>query len=155
MALNANNILLNENLSAKIGDLGQARTLELVDDKPLERLSTTPGNALHMPPEAFEHEPVYDSSLDIFSYGCIVIHTAIEKFPIPTDQYLQSGNSGMFVKQPERQRRQEYLDLMNDYSVLQTVAIQCLADTPINRPSASHICDRLQRVSGSSINQQV
>ena len=142
--LNANNILLNENLSAKIGDLGQARTLrELVNDKPLEQLSTAPGNPLHMPPEALEHKPVYDSSLDIFSFGCVIIHTVTEKFPLPTDQYVQSGNSGMFVKQPEIQRRQQYLDLMNDHSVLQKITIQCLADTPKSRPSAFHICDML------------
>ena len=143
--LNANNILLTENLSAKIGDLGQAKTLELINDKPLERLSTAPGNPLHMPPEALEHKPVYDSSLDIFSLGCIVIHTATEKFPLPTDQFVQSGDSRMFIKQPETQRRQEYLDLMNDCLVLQTITTQCLADTPKDRPSASHICDRLQQ----------
>ena len=139
--LNANNILLNENLTAKIGDLGQARTLELVNDK--ERLSTAPGNTLHMPPEALVHKPVYDSSLDIFSFGCITIHTATEKLPIPTDQFVQAGNSNMHVKQSEAQRRQQYLDLMDGHSILQTVAFQCLEDTPRDRPSASHICDRL------------
>ena len=140
--LNSNNILLNESLIAKIGDVGQARALELVNDKEL-RLSTAPGNTLHMPPEALVHKPVYDSSLDIFLFGCVVIHTATEKLPIPTDQYVQSGNSNMFVKQTEIQRRQQYLDLMNDHSVLQKITIQCLADTPKSRPSASHICDML------------
>ena len=141
--LNSNNILLNESLIAKIGDVGQARTLKLVSDKELQ-LSTAPGNFLHMPPEALEHKPVYDSSLDIFSFGCVIIHTATRKLPIPTDQYVQSGNSGMFVKQTEIQRRQQYLDLMNDHSVAITeITIQCLADTPKSRPSASHICDML------------
>ena len=139
--LNANNILLNENLTAKIGDLGQARTLELVNDK--ERLSTAPGNTLHMPPEALVHKPEYDSSLDVFSFGCITVHTATEKLPIPSDPHIQVGTSKMFIKRPEAQRRQEYLDLMNDYSVLQTIAIQCLEDAPKDRPTASHICDRL------------
>ena len=127
-SLSANNILVSENLTAKIGDLGQARILELVNDK--ERLSTCPGNPLHMPPEALMHKPIYDSSLDIFSFGCVVIHTVTEKFPIPTDQFERSGNTNMFVKVLEVQRRQQLLDLMNDYLQLQTVAIQCLADTP-------------------------
>ena len=142
-SLSANDIWLSENLTAKIGDLEQARILELVNDK--EQLLSFPGNPIyiHLPPEALVHKPVYDSSLDIFSFGCVVIHTVTEKLPIPTDQYVQSGNSGMFVKQPEIQRRQQYLDVMNDYSKLQTVSIQCLADTPKNRPNASHICDSL------------
>ena len=139
--LNANNILLTENLLAKIGDLGQARALELFNEN--TQLSTAPGNPLHMPPEALVPKPYYDSSLDIFSFGCIIIHTVTEKFPIPTDQFVQAGNVNMYVKQPEAQRRQEYLDLMDDYQVLQTIAIQCLEDTPTSRPSACHICDNL------------
>ena len=42
--LNANNILLNENLTAKIGDLGQTKTLELAND--MARLSTAPGQGI-------------------------------------------------------------------------------------------------------------
>ena len=73
--LNANNILLTKNLMAKIGDLGQARALELVNEN--TQLTTTPVNPLHMPPEALVHKPWYDSSY-IFSFGCIIIHTVTE-----------------------------------------------------------------------------
>jgi len=42
-----------------------------------------------MPPEAREHKPVYNQSLDLFSLGCVIIHTITEKFPMPADQYKQ------------------------------------------------------------------
>ena len=142
--LNANNILLNEYLVAKISDLGQARALELMGDK--TQLSTAPGNILHMPPEALVPKPIYDSSLDIFSFGCITIHTVTEKLPIPTDQFVRAElNVNMFVKRPEVERRQEYLDLMNDYLELQSIAIRCLDEPPSKRPSACEICDELQK----------
>ena len=143
--LNANNILLNEYLVAKIADLGQARALELVDDIDKRQLSTAPGNTLHMLPEALVPKPIYDSTLDIFSFGCITIHTVTEKLAIPTDQFVRTENVNMYVKKPEVERRQEYLDLMNDFSELQSIAIRCLEDTPSRRPSACKISDELQK----------
>lgn len=139
--LSANNILLNEYLVAKIADLGQARTL----GEKHKLLSTAPGNILHMPPEALVANPKYDSTLDIFSLGCITIHTITEKLPIPTDQFVQSQeNANAFVKRTEAQRRQQYLDLMDDHSKLQEIAMQCIEDTPTERPNACKVCDKLE-----------
>ena len=139
--LTANNILLNEYLVAKIADLGQARALELIDEK---QLSTAPGNPLHMPPEALESKPRYNSMLDIFSFGCITIHTITEKLPIPTDQFEQLEDGNVFKKRTEAERRQQYLDLMDDCSELQAIAMQCIKDTPIARPNAYQVCNKLQ-----------
>ena len=137
--LTAHNILLNEYLVAKIADLGQARALE---EK--HKLTTTPGNILHMPPEALVPNPTYDSTLDIFSFGCITIHTVTEKLPIPTDQFEQAENSNTFNKRTEAQRRQQYLDLMDDHPILQEIATQCIKDTPTERPNACEVSNKLQ-----------
>ena len=141
--LTANNILLNKCLVAKIADLGQARALELFDEKK-HQLSTAPGNTLHMPPEALVPKPRYNSTLDIFSFGCITIHTITEKLPIPTDQFEQPENGNMFKKRTEAERRQRYLDLMDDYWELQAIAMQCIEDTPTARPNACQVCNKLQ-----------
>ena len=141
--LTANNILLTEYLVAKIADLGQARALELVSGEK-HILSTAPGNTLHMPPEALTHNPKYDSTLDIFSFGCITIHTITEKLPIPTDQFVALENVNMFVKRTEAQRRQQYLDLMDDHSKLREIAMQCVEDTPTERPNACEVCNKLE-----------
>ena len=34
-----------------------------------------PGTLDFMPPEALEDKPQYDTSLDVFSYGGIILHT--------------------------------------------------------------------------------
>ncbi|CAI8016032.1 Receptor-like serine/threonine-protein kinase SD1-6, partial [Geodia barretti] len=71
----ANNILLalTRGMVAKIADLGQAK----IDSKYATRqqqLSQVPGNDDHMPPEAWLDNPVYNASLDVFSFGVVMLH---------------------------------------------------------------------------------
>ena len=144
--LNANNILLTKSLEAKIGDLGQAKAL--VSEHSV-KLSTKPGNPAHMPPEALKHKPTYDSKLDIFSFGCTIIHTITENFPLPTDQYVPSeSDPNSFVIQPEVERREEFINQLTSskHYTFQQIAIQCLQDAPINRPTAPDLCKDLEKL---------
>ena len=50
----------------------------------------------------------------------------------------------MFKKRTEAERRQRYLDLMDDYSELQAIAMQCIEDMPTARPNAYQVCNKLQ-----------
>jgi len=141
--LNANNVLLNDTMDAKIADLGQAKALVNIAGQ--QKLTTKPGHKAHMPPEALEHEPMYDTKLDIFSFGCTVIHLVTGNFPQPTEQYAQS-DKGMFIKQPEVERRMEFISQMStsSYYMFQQLAIQCLQDESSERPTASDICTDLE-----------
>lgn len=38
-----------------------------------------------MPPEAFDDQP-YDYKLDVFSYGCLIVHTFNQEWPFPISQ---------------------------------------------------------------------
>ena len=79
--LSANNILLTNDLTTKISDLGVAKILHL---NPLElfRMTKTPGTPCYMPPEALEDNPQYNTSIDIFSYGILLIHIFSGKWPL-------------------------------------------------------------------------
>ena len=141
--ITANNVLLTENLEAKIGDLGLAKVVEPTLANPGQTLSTAPGNLSHMPPEATEHKPVYNETLDVFSFGCVTVHTVTEKFPTPTDQYKPSEKT--FIKVSEIERRKEFLDeLRNDSPCLHTLTLKCLQNDPTLRPAASWICNEFQ-----------
>ena len=140
--LHPSNILLNENLIAKIADLGLAKPLH---NESAQKLSTAPGNIYYMAPETLKKKPTYDTKLDVFSIGCTIIHLVTERFPAPTDQFVESKeHEGSFRKVSEVDRRIEYLTLMKHVPMLQQTTRHCLEDAPTNRPTASDICKMLE-----------
>ena len=140
--LHPSNILLNENLNAKIADLGLAKPLH---NESAQKLSTAPGNIFYMAPETLKKRPTYDTKLDVFSTGCTIIHLVTERFPAPTDQFVESKDlEGSFHKVSEADRRIDYLNLMEHVPMLQQIARHCLEDAPTNRPTASGICKMLE-----------
>ena len=137
--LTANNILLNKNMDAKITDLGLATALESITK---QRMSTAPGNLAHMPPEALHHNPIYSTKLDIFSFGCVALHTVTQRFPIPTDQFESSQiNRETFMKVSEYRRRWKYVEMIKDHCTHLTYLIStCIKDEPEYRPDADQVC---------------
>ena len=138
--LNAKNILLSRDFKAKIADLGQAEALELVGQL---QLSSTPGNIDHTAPEAIQHKSKYDSKLDIFSFGYIVIHKITEQYPAAADQFQLSANY-TYLKLSEVERLKVFLDTMLKIPLLRQIAIQCLQMDAITRPTAAYICLQLE-----------
>ena len=141
--LKASKILLTENMDAKISDLGQSKALKKIAG---QMFSRTLDDLDCMPPEASVEKSVYDSKLDIFSFGCTIIHLVIEQFPTPTARMVLSDNStNLYVKASETDRRKQFLDLMDTISVLlRQIADQCLQNEPSNRPTAYFLCKRLE-----------
>ena len=137
--LTANNILVSKNMEAKITDLGLATALEAINR---QRLSTAPGNLAHMPPEALQNNPVYTTTLDIFSFGCVSLHTLAQQFPMPTDQFESSQiNQGTFIKISEYRRRWKYIEMIKDqYTHFVYLISSCIKDEPDYRPDADTVC---------------
>ena len=140
--LSANNVLVTEHLRAKIADLGQAKTLKSIKT---QKLSTAPGNVLHMAPEALQHGSPYDFKIDIFSFGCTVLHLVTEELPCTTEKFVQSANN-TFMQVSEADRRKKFIDLVaSRSSVLHHIAIQCLDNKPTSRPDAVYIRNELKK----------
>ena len=139
-----NNILLNKNLDAKLADTGLVKALE---DITRRRLSTTPEALACMPPEMLIPHPEYKTQVDIFSFGCVTVHTVIQEFPNPTDQNESSEiNKEGLVKISERSRRKRYIDKMSDLCPdLTYLATACLKDDPDHRPDAEKIRSWLEK----------
>ena len=86
--LSANNVLLTETLTAKISDLGQSKN---VDNEELLGQTVNPGTPIYMAPEARrasrlfnkENRAEYNFSIDVYSYGILMIHVYLHDFPIP------------------------------------------------------------------------
>ena len=130
--LTANNILLTSNFIAKISDLGVSR---MADTFKRQQLTTAPGNWNVMPPEALKSNPRYDHKLDVFSYGCLILHVFTHQWPIPADQYVPNPHQkDTFILVSEWDRRSSYTKhISND--PLYPFTNQCLDNNPNNRPA--------------------
>ena len=73
--LSARNILLTSSLVAKVGDLGNARIVNLQPGQLARTLTRLPGTMVYMPPEAIDERSVYGPRLDIFSFGHLALFT--------------------------------------------------------------------------------
>ena len=146
--LTPNNILLvkgdsgvdKETTVAKIGDLGVAKAISR-DSKSLTKL---PGTISFMPPETFKHSPMYDTSLDVFSYGAVTLFVATHEWPIPDAPTKHNPDSNILVAFNEVQRRQKYLDQMTaEMKELKTLVERCLSNDPNKRPTMRQVSREL------------
>ena len=143
--LSPNNILLKHLFPvAKIADLGVAKILNF-DSKISKSYQTkVPGTLDFMPPEALEDKPQYDTSLDVFSYGGIILHTVNGKWPTPTPLAKFDPVTRQVRGFSEVERRQEHLDKMRgEAEMLRPLVKACLDNDPVKRPSILDMCKKI------------
>ena len=141
----SDNILLTHNMTAKIINLGTARTF----DRRQSSLTIAPGTcSYYMPPEAMMDIPTYDTSIDVFSFGIVMIHVFSGQWPIPEAQiYLKTDERVYHVSEAER--RDSYLQAIaigSDHQTMQLI-LKCINNDPLLRPTASEILQQINRIS--------
>ena len=142
--LTPNNILLSNHLEAKITDLGVAKVLSSDNQKTRTKLSGTPD---FMPPEALGTNPIYRPSLDIFSYGGVILNVTTQLWPQPTSLVEFDPDTGRRELVSEVKRREQYLDKMTGGAAdLKPLVISCLDNNPKSRPPVTQISMTIQRV---------
>ena len=142
--LTPNNILLGYRLEAKITDLGVAKVMKSDNEKTMTKLPGTPD---FMPPEALGIKPVYGPSLDVFSYGGVILNVITQQWPQPTDLVEFYPDTGRRELVSEVKRRQKYLDEMcGEAANLKPLVVDCLNDNPSNRPPVAEILTRIKKV---------
>lgn len=76
-SLDSDCILLTGSLTAKIYTFGVMKPLLL------GKITKVLGTTDFMAPEAFAGDSYYGSSLDVFSFGCVVCHVLTQQWPVP------------------------------------------------------------------------
>ena len=141
--LTVNAIFLTEDLHAIIADFGQAKLY----DKSKKFSTARPGEVSHMPPEAFNDNARYTFKLDIFSFGCVVIHVITNKMPVPCYETMKELPNGMYTKIPEFERRQVHINKLIELHLHELCKIieNCLQNNPDDRPMASDLLPVIQK----------
>ncbi|XP_065181724.1 probable serine/threonine-protein kinase roco4 isoform X2 [Sycon ciliatum] len=152
--LTLRNVLIKGQI-AKLCDFGCARLrptspADLVGFLP--DLTACPGNVLYMAPEALQNPPVYDESLDIFSFG--VLATSVVTGVEPSTDLHTSPRT--IIRQVERadgtreetvtaitevERRGVDLERIPDGHPLKPAIFRCLAVVAEDRPKAEELHD--------------
>ena len=143
--LSSNNVLISKGMEGKIGDLGTAR---LVDPTRQSRMTKTPGTVDFMPPEALAASGSiqYDRELDVFSFGCVMLHTLSHQWPTPSEPVVIDPVTFEMKGKSEVERRSSYFDKIDKYglSVLMPMIKACLNNIPKKRSSVMQICSQLE-----------
>ena len=142
--LTGDNILLTENFTAKLADFGRAIRGQQISLKYL------PKNLDHMPPEIIElySKASRSTKVDVFSFGCVIIHTFIEECPVPDfDKLVETSVVGRFIKHSEVERRSICLKKFKNNcnsTKLHDIVLQSLHDNPDCRPTAATLLSLLE-----------
>jgi len=111
-------------------------------------MTKLPGTPDFMPPEALSIRPIYGPSLDVFSYGVVILNVTTQLWPQPTADPIEfNPDTGMREIVSEVKRRQYYLDKMTGGAAdLKPLVKSCLNENPKNRPPVSQVSTAIKRV---------
>ena len=153
--LSPNNVLLKHLpvfTVAKIADLGVARIVNVDDTRSAQYLTKAPGTLHFMPPEAIQDKPKYSTSLDVFSYGGIVLHTVNGEWPTPKEATRYDTVKRQVVGFNEVERRREHLDKMTgEAKALRPLVEACLDNDPAKRPAISWLSKKMTEIKVSML----
>ena len=146
--LSSNNVLLIGNVKAKVTDFGMARLGNQNPRATQLTFTMCPGTDVYMPPEAIQDKPAYTEKIDCFSFGVIAIQIVVRQFPKPGDRLVTLNDprypqGAVKLCVSEIERRQNHISIIDPNHPLKQVALDCLKDKDIERPSAQQLCKRV------------
>ena len=139
-----NNVLLNVvSFMTKVSDFGMSRA---INPSALSRKSSIKGTLAFMPPEALHDPPRYNESLDVFSFGNIIISTLTHKWPNPGPPKRYEGKQ--LIALTEFQRRNHYIVMFTpqEKQLFLPTIHHSLEDQPEQRPSSVMLVQELRRI---------
>lgn len=145
------NILLDENLNAKVADFGLSK---LVSDCEIGYVSTqVKGTLGYLDPEYYMTQQLTEKS-DVYSFGVVMLELICARPPLYKGQYIVRE-----VKEAINQNDEEYFGLKDIMDVLirdakyligfrrfVELALQCIQDSSVDRPTMSYIVKEIERI---------
>lgn len=153
--LSSNNVLLTASLRAKLSDFGMSTIMG--NTGVMNTQTLCPGNVSYMPPEAIDEPPKYTNSLDVFSFGVVLVQINSRKFPSPSNRFTTLdvispiSHEAVAAKLaiPEVKRRISHIQTIQDSNPILPIVLDCLRDAGNERPTAAQCCDRFEALKQS------
>ena len=152
--LSSNNVLLITGSRAKVSDFRMSKFADINATRSAT-MTTCPGTPAFMSPEALDQPPVYTEKLDTFSFGVILVQISTRQYPEPTDRFQRieipnpqnpSNKIKVLTPIPEVKRRQAHISLIESAHPLLPIALKCLKDEAVERPSSQQLCQSLDAI---------
>ena len=147
-SLTSNKVLIMAGRRAKVTDFSMSKFVGAL--RTMISVAMHPGIREYMPPEALMEPPRYTVMVDCFSEGVIMVQicTRLQPKPGPRTRFAPDSRSPTGMAKapgpvPERERRKNHIDLISPTHPLLPIALDCLRDRDIERPSSEQLCERL------------
>ncbi|KAI4317174.1 hypothetical protein L6164_025068 [Bauhinia variegata] len=158
--MKSSNVLLDENLEARVSDFGMARLMSAMDTHlSVSTLAGTPG---YVPPEYYQSFRCSTKG-DVYSYGVVLLELLTGKRPTDSADFGDNNLVG-WVKQHAKLRISDVFDpqLMKEDPSLEIellqhlkVACACLDDRPWRRPTMIEVMAMFKEIqAGSGMDSQ-
>ncbi|KAH7658359.1 Non-specific serine/threonine protein kinase protein [Dioscorea alata] len=153
--IKSSNILLDQNMEARVSDFGLATLLR--PDR--SHVSTiVAGTFGYLPPECFDTGKATTKG-DVYSFGVVLLELLTGKRP--TDEsFIENGTKLVtWVKEVVVENREEYAIDSNlvsfpvdEVKTMFTIAEKCLEPDPCNRPTMSEVVKMLEQIKSDKSN---
>ncbi|KAJ4914046.1 Protein BRASSINOSTEROID INSENSITIVE 1 [Raphanus sativus] len=149
--MKSSNVLLDENLEARVSDFGMARLMSAMDTHlSVSTLAGTPG---YVPPEYYQSFRCSKKG-DVYSYGVVLLELLTGKRPTDSPDFGDNNLVG-WVKQHAKLRVSDVFDqeLMKEDPALETeliqhlkIAMACLDDRDWKRPTMIQVMAKFKLI---------
>ena len=109
-------------------------------------MTQTSGTPAYMPPEVMVANSKYDTSVDEFSYGIMMIHMFSGQWPEPQVGQIRPEPDGRMTPISEAERREVFLRAIENDHPLMDLILKCIHNYPKSRAHASEIVGRLSEM---------
>ncbi|CAA6660825.1 unnamed protein product [Spirodela intermedia] len=154
--MKSSNVLLDDDLEARVSDFGMARLMSAVDTHlSVSTLAGTPG---YVPPE-YCHSFRCTTKGDVYSYGVVLLELLTGRRPTDSSDFGDDNNLVGWVKQQAKSRVSEVFDgeLLSEDPGLELellehlkVACACLDDRPARRPTMMQVMAMFKEIQAGS-----
>ena len=141
--IRSNTILLTN--SAQVAKLCNFRSIKKINMAIFDpKEDALPGSFPYAPPEVMGFDPKCTDKIDCFSFGVVVIQILTGRFPNPSDRILYGPDHSHPICVPEIERRKNHISMVDPSHHLLPVALDCLNDKDMERPTAHQLCERVK-----------